>query len=304
MMRSFFKSIIIQLGTFFLLAYVVSYISFWGLKKSSFYKPSFLVNSVSESNFDYIVLGASTGLTTLNTKIVDSLSGLNGINLSMDDSNISSQYLMLKHFLAEGKKTKYCVISPALSWFDSDECFQGTNDYRFLMYYDRLYISEYYREVPSRDKTNTLSFSEWLPSLGLFYYNTELFFPSIVSLVKPKKKNRFDNKGNYSYPSNGLNLVAKDKIDKKLIFDNSCLKKLEDLCVANEITVVYYFSPNRMNNVIVSEFKRKIINHSGFIDEDEYFYDDIHVNLKGNMICSIEMAKEFELVINSDNTAR
>ena len=51
------------------LATLISFVGLWSLRQSNFYKPSFLANSVEQDQFDYFILGASNGLTTLNKLI-------------------------------------------------------------------------------------------------------------------------------------------------------------------------------------------------------------------------------------------
>ena len=68
------------------------------------YKNQFVKNGVKETEFDYVVLGSSTGLTTLDTKLIDEKMYTSGLNISMDDTSLSSHYLMLQYFLSLGKK--------------------------------------------------------------------------------------------------------------------------------------------------------------------------------------------------------
>src|SRR6478609_7980852 len=87
----------------------IAFLSLYSIRRSNFYKPQFIVNGVKENEFDYVVLGSSTGLTTLDTNLIDSLTNKNGLNISMDDSGLSSHYLMLRHFYEHNRTTKYLV---------------------------------------------------------------------------------------------------------------------------------------------------------------------------------------------------
>src|SRR5690606_22404653 len=133
-------------------------------------------NTVTENNFDYIILGSSTGLTTLNTSTIDSALHTKGLNLSMDDTALSSQYLMLQHFLAEGKTTKFCVLAPSAASFDAINHDISDNDYRFLPYIHRDYVTAYFKQYTSKS-ARLISHSKWFPLLGVSYFNTELFYP-------------------------------------------------------------------------------------------------------------------------------
>src|SRR5690606_34999549 len=224
------------LGVFLLLSTLISLTGFYALRKSNFYKPSFLANGVTEQKFDYIVLGSSVGLTTLDTKLMDSMMGTTGINLSMDDTGLSGQYLMLEHFLAEGNKTDYVILAPGIAALENKDVTFGDNDYRFLMYGNRNYIHEYYKNASDNSEAATIAYvTKWIPFVGMAYYNMELFFPSINSLINPSKRNRFDDRGNYSYPKNNKRFKDKSTNTIELDFQHAYLEKIQNLCEKNNI---------------------------------------------------------------------
>lgn len=280
-MKTFVKRISILVVSFLVVVNGVAILSLCILNNTTFYKPSFLVNSVKEKQFDYIILGASTGLTTLNTKEIDKITGAKGVNLSVDDTSMASHYLMLQHFLAEGKQTKRCVVAPGLSSLDANSVNISDNDYRFLMFVNRDYVYDYYSKIGHSAKEIVLKNSLWMPFLGMSYYNTELFFPSLVCLVNPKKRNRFDDKGNYSYPELNTNFKSKQLKTKDIIFKNPYLNKIKKLCKANNIELILYFSPLRVQKITFQAQEFSIIDHSSFFNENIYFYDNIHVNSIG-----------------------
>jgi len=279
---------------FISMSMAISAISLWSLRQSSFYKPSFLVNDIKEKKFDYIILGASTGLTTLNSRVIDSVLLTNGINLSMDDTALSSQYLMLQHFLAQGKTTKFCVLAPSVSSFDTENKNISDNDYRFLPFINTNYVSDYF-EAYSSKSAQLISNSKYLPMLGVSYFNAEIFYPSLLSFMNPKKRNRFDNKGNYTYP-------ARQNEDKQIIefktlpvyFKNNYLEKIEDLCKLHNVELICYLSPINAKKVVTENLDYKIINHSNILKNTSFFYDDIHVNYKGRQVSSIYFTDAFK----------
>ncbi len=299
-MARFIKYILLISIAFIVMANLISLGSLYALKSSSFYKPSFLVNSVDEKNFDYIILGSSVGLTTLDTKQIDAINNSKGINLSMDDTGMSSQYLMLHHFLAEGKHAKYCVLAPGIAALENKSTTFGDNDYRFLMYVDRDYIYEYYKNADTY-AANVSYLTRWFPFIGISYYNTELFYPSLQSIVKPKSRHRFDDKGNYTYPNTMKSFKREDMETQKVSLEHPYLSKIKTLCDENNIELIYYFAPMRGKTIQFDNAKTKVINHSRVLKEDTYFYDDIHVNYLGRTIVSEMFAKEVlkELGINT-----
>jgi len=299
-MKHFLKQFGVLLLTFVGLSSLISLGCLWQLRQSSFYKPSFLVNSVKEKKFDYIVLGASTGLTTLNTKVIDSVLNVNGLNLSMDDTSMPSHYLMLQHFIAEGKKTKYVILAPNNLNFNSEKAQFSDNDYRFLMYIDKPYVYDYYKQFDTNE-SHLLKGSKWLPMLGVTYYNAELFYPSLVTLANPEKRNRFDNKGNYSYPVTANNEASKkERKVSSLILNNLFLEKIKALCEQHQIQLICYISPMASKSIQVKSSVYQLINHSDLLIDSHYFYDEVHVNAFGQKASSISFANELTRLLKQE----
>ena len=295
-MRVFLKKIGFLLLVCFGLGTAISTASLWVLGQSSFYKPSFLVNAVEESQFDYFIIGASTGLTTLNTKVIDSILGTKGINLAMDDTALSSQYLMLQHVLAEAKQIKYCILAPSVNSYKAENNILSDNDYRFLPFVSRHYVSDYYHTFKEK-QSQLLGYSKYFPLLGVSYYNTEVFYPSVLSLLRPKQRNRFDDKGNYTYPN--VEKEAKSIVNFKkrtMTISNIYVEKISALCKKNGIELICYMSPIKGVDIEVVNSDYKIINHSRLFDNTSYFYDAIHVNSKGRQIASQDFALKFKKV--------
>lgn len=200
----------------------------------------------------------------------------------MDDTGMSSQYLMLEHFLAEGKRTNYCILAPGIAALQNKKAIFGDNDYRFLMYVNRDYVSNYYREAASASSAAAVSsVTGWLPFVGVSYYSTEIFFPSLYALIYPKKHNRFDEEGNYTYPKRNTEFSMKSVKMEKLTFYHPYLKKIETLCKTNNIQLIYYFSPSRTERIEYENPDFPVIDHTDILTDDTLFYDDIHVNYMG-----------------------
>ena len=292
-MKLFLKNVVIILIAVIGLATLISAGSLWSLRHSSFYKPSFLVNDIKNTSFDYIILGASTGLTTLNTYVIDSITGTKGLNLSMDDTSLATQYVMLQHFIAEGKTTSYCILAPSNTSYDLKKNRLSDNDYRFLPYVGREYVYKHYSQYSS-NPARFLKFSKFFPMLGVSYYNTELFYPSINSSMDLKKRNRFDSKGNYTYPAkNRKEMLITQRDTFEVDFSNSYMKAIKNLCDTHGIELICYFTPMERRSVKVINNDYIFINHSSTLTNTRYFFDDIHVNSLGREASSIAFAKQF-----------
>lgn len=269
----------------------IAVLSLLCLKNSNFYKPQFIENGLTIKDYDYVVLGSSTGLTTLDTKQIDSITGKKGINISMDDSAISSHYLMLEHFLALKNTTKTLVLTVTPWNANVVDPNLNDNDYRFLPYIFNDYVYDYYNDL-EKSYFKPLTYSRFFPIIGLSYYNTELFYPSVVAALQPQKRNRFDDKGNYSYPSD----VHPKPLDLKisqLENRNPYLFKIEKLCAENNIRLVYYLSPMYQTKIVTHD-NRTYINHSDLLKDPEFFYDEVHVSMQGRRLASEAFAEVFQ----------
>lgn len=285
----------ITLYTFFILLIGngIAYLSLYVLGKSQLYKNQFVKNGVAATHFDYVVLGSSTGLTTLDTKLIDKTLNTSGLNISMDDTSLSSHYLMLQYFLSLGKTTDQLILCVTPGDLQNPVNELNNNDYRFLTEVQDTLIYNYYNQM-EHGGLKVLTYSKFMPILGVSYYNNELFYPSIYAFLKPDKRNRFDDKGNYTYPQIENNIEKRSIVTSKTSFTNPSFLKIKKLCIEKGIDLIVYQSPIHSTNVVfpnTNEFK--IINHSTILPE-ALFYDPIHVNSKGRTFCTLAFCVAFK----------
>jgi hypothetical protein len=295
-MNKFLKKIALYGISSFIILNLIAFLCLYFLGKSCFYKQQFIRNGVKDTTFDYVVLGSSTGLTTLDTKLIDSISGKNGLNISIDDSGLSSHYLMLQQFYSSGKKTDLLVLSVMPDDLEIYNPLINTNDYRFMTYLWDKDVKFFFKNMNGKNKW-VFNTSYYLPLIGVSYFNSELFFPGILSVFQSKKRNLFDQKGNYSYPNiqnfnitNDLNIL-----NKNVVFKNPYLFKIVDFCNNYNIKILLYQSPI-LNVKTIYSTKINMVNHSTLLNSKDFFYDYIHVNQSGRKICSEHFAS---LLINN-----
>lgn len=262
-------------------------------RSSQLFKPAYLINGFdTKDTLDYIILGSSTGLTTLDTNVIDSICGTNGINLSMDDTGLGTYNLMFKHFIESGFRTRFCILTIDVGRLNDTKIGFSNNDYRFLPFINRDYVYDDFRmrehdcdEMPFR------SVSHFLPFVGLAYYNQELFYSSMLSLLDLQKRHRFDQRGNYQYPTNaGIEGDMFPAETENIVFANRLIKEIESRCKQNNIKLIYYLTPQfNYKSTYVGE-DRLIINHRDLITDETCFYDRMHVTPKGNRIASMSIA--------------
>jgi len=290
-MIKFIKKICFYGLTIFIVLNLIAFLSLHFLGNSCFYKQQFIKNGVKETNFDYVVLGSSTGLTTLDTKLIDSITGKSGLNISIDDSGLNSHYLMLQQFYLSGKTTKKLILAVVVDDLNNANPVINTNDYRFMPTIWNEEVGVYFSQMKGENKY-LYKIAPYIPLIPVSYYNTELFYPSILSVFKPNSRHLFDDRGNYMYP------ISNKKIDNatfkstKVEFNNPYLKKIIDFCMTNNIEIILYQSPTYKTFVVFPD-QIPLINHSNLFEDEDYFYDKIHVNFKGRRICSLKFSESF-----------
>lgn len=277
-----------------ILASLITEGSYWALRNGNFYKPTFVENSIQEKELDYIILGASTALTGIDSKLLDSLTGMKGYNLAIDDTGLPNNYLMLRHYLAQGKTVKQVILVPTIASLKEKKPSLGGNDYRFLMYNKFDYVQHYYKELEQQeDKIPVLSTSKYVPFLGISYFNVELFFPSLVSLVRPNKRNRFDEFGNYTYPDNNFKPKKSKLKIEKVNFNHKYFSKIVQLCKDENIQLFIYFPPIYNTRLEFENNNYNVVNFTEKLKDNTDFYDVLHVNRNGRRKVSIALANSF-----------
>jgi hypothetical protein len=289
-MNRFLKEFAIKFfGVLFALQ-IISALFLFFLGKGVFYKPQFLNNRFKNVSLDYYLIGSSTGLTTLNTALIDQELGINGINASMDDTDLSVHLMMIKEFLQDNpppKKIILCINPWDINKYETDI---SINAYRFLTYPYSSHIKDYFKE---KDKTSLgiLKNACWIPFAAVMYFNKELIFPALVSIVKPSYRNRFDEKGNYSYPDN-KEMVYSDSLIQQYSYDinSKYFFQIVELCNRKKMDLVVYQSPIAAESVVNNNLPGvlKFINHSDYISNPNFFYDGIHVNSLGREACTLD----------------
>jgi hypothetical protein len=279
------KKFLLKLTKYGLIALILGNLIGWSgdffLRKSSWFKPSFLVNNFNqEEKFDYFVLGSSRGFTTLNSIQIDNILKTNGINLSMDDTDLKTHVLMTKHFFENGYKSDFCFLTLDYSNFNNTQKRLGDNDFRFSPFISKNYAKNHYNSYENhilKPNFNSLYF----PIIKYSYYNLQLIPSAIVSMIFPKKRYRFDKKGNYTYPTTRTsNSTYKVPKIKYVQIKNPLVDTIRNICQKNGTKLIIYVAPYKKEKLNLLGAKNTI-NHSGILQKNSLFFDDIHVNTLG-----------------------
>jgi hypothetical protein len=246
---------------------------------------------------DYVVIGSSRGLTTLNTNKIDSALGITGFNASTDGGGIATNWLMLKHLIHCNVKFKYCILVLDDMGIEDNTYQFSKNTYRFIPFFNYDHIqNEINKFEDCREKFNFRA-SRFYPGFSVFENNKVILPTAIKSLFNPDQRNRFDKKGNYIYPVN-------NKLDKMYENDTISYRKyghvyheFEKLCKKNNIKLITYIAPLQDYHLNVPP-KSHLINHSSLFNNSKYFYDHLHVNSIGRDKATYSFILNFKQILN------
>lgn len=295
-MRKFLKHFFIRTFLFLAVFQVLAIGFLVILGKGSFYKPQYMQNHFVDEKLDYLILGSSLGLTTLDANQIDSALNLNGYNASMDDTDLSVHLMVLEEFCRVNPAPDFVVLSVSPYDLRAEKVEISDNAYRFLTYTDSPIVKSYFSQ---KDDTFLGVFRNYqiIPFVSVAYFNKEIIFPALLSIVKPDYQYRFDEKGNYSYP--------KRSGDKELVSEfssinyhigNQKFQEIVEFCNSRNINLIVYQSPI-YDQTIVDDSIPKVglfVNHSSFLTEKEFFYDNIHVNSEGRFLCTQDFIEKFK----------
>ena len=142
--------------------------------------------------------------------------------------------------------------------------------------------------------------ASWFPLIAFSYYNLELLPSGLISLFKPTYQNRFDDQGNYAYPNHHQTQSSQKTKVISTSINNPILKEFEKICKQNNIELILYISPLKNKKIIIKNCPFTMINHSQLIQNDDYFYDHIHVNKKGRKKVSHIFSTHFLKFLSQD----
>jgi hypothetical protein len=256
---------------------VISFMLLFSFRNSNFYKPGYAFRN-STNQYDFVILGSSRGLTSIDTKYLSQRIGQKGFNFSLDDSHIGTHELMLEHLI--WNKIKLDTLF--LVYENSSEVVKkiSSNDYRFLPFVHTAHTYGYLRVMK---ETELLRASQYFPFAGLGYYNIELLFPSLLSFLKPNYRYHYDEYGDYSYPNRGSRLGEAGDKTAELNFNNVQLNRMYDRCSQEGIQLIILISPSfKTTFTYVGDYKKfNVIDLSQSVTDSTYFYDQLHLNSRG-----------------------
>ena len=255
--------------------------------------------SQKDKEFDYLVLGSSRAYGSLDISLLDSIIDKKGINLGLNGSGFTENFITLKLFLKNGNKVDSVFLQVDPYSLMSDSSFSNSfHSYAYLPYWDVD------KEIENVLHENIPLLKDWpfYPALlSYFIYNN---YYSPYNIYKGlKNKGEFCSKGFDCYNGNKIfdtlpkdqNIIG-DEIfivpDSKDIF---YYNKILDLAKENNIEVISYMAPtlDTFSNFETVNILKNIsyISSNSKIWDPNLFSDATHVNRFGRDLFTIEFGQ-------------
>lgn len=265
-------------------------------------------------SFDYAVLGSSRAENAFDLRLLDSLTGMKGINIAVSGAGYVDNYLVLHKFITNQNKISHLFLQVDIFSMDPESNFSNSfHVYTFLPYWkDPVFKKAIAHYISTSD---SLLF-EWLPWIRFYKYN-KFFSPSAV-LSRLRKSREKDNSFVQVVPSSRVrpsenpdsNLFFKP-VGSKYIrpnhFDLEYLGKIIELAQQNNIEVTLFTSPDYINNEkIISNYRacndtlleiisksalRYIPCDSALRSDIHFFLDPVHLNNYGRYLYTLAFGK-------------
>lgn len=300
-MKKFVTKGLVYLLGIILITALCSALGFWLVRSGSFYKPSFVANSLEQSSFQTVIFGSSRGLAALDSKLINKELGGGSINLCMTDTALPTHFLMIKHFFEQGNTSEYVLLTLDIGDFESSEIKIGDGDFKFAPFSSEPYVQEFYKTY-DQTSLNVLANANWFPLLAFSYYNSQLIYPSLVSALRPNYRYLFDASGDYSYPD----YLSLDQIpepaQRVTSLNNPILDTIDEYVKSQGSNLIIYIAPYLGEDIVLNDPKSEfVINHSRLLNEAEYFSDAIHLVNSGKMKATAAVISDLQIRFKDNN---
>jgi hypothetical protein len=248
--------------------------------------------------YDYAILGSSRAFGAVDMNLLDSLTGLNGINIASNGSGFKDNFLVL-HLFLRTNAIKKLFLQVDMGSLNSKSSFSNEfHAFTFMPFWEQMEVQEVLKEeIPLLDNP----ISDMAPQWRYFYFN-KYFSPKEVlrrvSLSNPKEDSFTKSKGGIG---NGVGTQGKAEIKTYELpksadpEDWNYLMKITSMAEAAGIEVLFFTAPRyRDSQVDVKKILSSIPVKKVFFDQFdildvENFIDQGHLTRSG----TIKLTKAF-----------
>lgn len=287
------KKLFINLFTIFAILYAI----FWSLDllftkvyQAGDYTKIQWLYKMQHQHFDFALNGSSRAYTTVNIETIEKDTDLDGINISVDGSTITDQYLMLKIFLENNNTIDklYLQVDP---WSTNKEEISVFGIPKFFPYLKEDAVFEHFKQFGPKWYAY-----RYIPFLRYAEYNTIWGVHQFLNDLFDLFPQDFNENGGYFYPAEKYRGATElQDLRYELDGDYKFLGQIISLCRENDIELILFTAP--VSNINITEgyhknmeqFRVKMANQGvkyinyGHVYENEVdnFTDEIHLNPSG-----------------------
>lgn len=272
-------------GVMWLLDYGFSYV----YKRGDYTKIQWLYN-MQNQQFDYAVHGSSRAYTTIDIKEIESQTGLKGMNIAVDGSTITDQYLMLKIFLENNNDIDhlYLQVDP---WAADIEEISDFAIPKFFPYLKNEVVFNHFKQFGPKWYAY-----RYIPFLRYAEYNTIWGIHQLLNESFNIMPQDFDSYGSYFYTEEKYRGETElQEMSFDLDGNYKFLKQIIDLCDKHDVDITLFTSPVANIQLDKSYYENMkafetamtaegvvYVNYGDlFKNNTHYFTDEIHLNKYG-----------------------
>ena len=285
--KTFIRKTFIVLLSIFIILNVFGLILDYQLRLSNVFKVNILFNKKLPEN---LILGSSRSLTGINTELLSKLTKKQWYNLSMDDTKTETHLLFFNLLVSLNKIPKCALLQYDRQNLNLDSFKFFDNDYQFLPFLNtNQIIDDYFCSKPN------YVFFKYLPIYKYVYFNTELLFPSILSIFNSGYHHKFIEKtGDYDYPNDYTMKYSKTKFGKRSIhLKNSLVDSCVSICNKCNIQLYIYTAPIYHVHTNTDRTMNNYFDFSDIYLNAEQFSDDFHIAHKTKNDFTTKLSKIF-----------
>jgi len=231
-------------------------------QKDTLYKTQWIINKKNQE-YDYVVLGASHSYVGFDIELANKVSGLNGINLSLDGSLIGTQCVLADLFFNRNKnKAKYlffCLDNPDGL---NSELLSDIGDGRMMPYLDWPEVFSFYRPYGIKWYFNRYV-PYWKYAEYNYYWGPHTFANTYMHFMKNDfdtvSGSRYDYGDRYDNTDTALDIVDYEEDTAEYKY----FKKVLEVCKQNNVKPILFTWPlGRADTSAVA--KQNVVNFTNY----------------------------------------
>jgi hypothetical protein len=254
-----------------------------------------------KNNLDFLIIGPSRAKHGIDPTILTSL-GTNGYNLGINGTTVLNSLLILDILIKNNVKPKTLIVSADLSDYASDSTQLTLDQIKRVYPYDTDLIREYVGRIGVKEQMKYF--------FSLYRFNRKILN---IAYNFTKKDSVRDSTGYVGLPTivdrPDLKILSKDFIYNGDGTNAEAMRRVQEICNKNNITLLVVFSPSYQNvfynkkqqKIMLDDFgKNNIINIIDLSDistmpdlaKEQNWRDSIHFNDVGSQKFSVILNKE------------